>query len=452
MKHRILQVLLKTLLTLRLYYFVSLIIIKLAKHVVRIPCTSDVNKSEKYLSQLNIEARGGGHPSIIVFNKTGLLEDIYAIRKSATQENIDFPHTFVIPRFVIDIIAEHFLSERQRYDFLDKDEWNESAHRKLNVCWKAILKHLRKKWNCSMIISANYTYGNERDAQNAAAEIGLKVLILYKECFMSKGHSEDLLKVLSRSRKFHGTKLLLYNAGEMGRQLNSGMARLDQLVVVGSPRFDEYISSSTKSLHVNDCKIVFFVHDFVPAVNAGQYSIQQDHFNTFSNSQIDFGLFLIISAAQKFPELNFEIKTKITKVSIEKVEEWSKTVAFPPNLSISNGGLSEGSIKNCIGAIGFNTTALVDAMASGVPIAVLKGEGLSGEIEQFAIDYGAGATKLSNTQDIESWIATILKGQDSFGNVNQSIDPQNFDFLIDSIGNADGNASFRALREIISMV
>ena len=400
------------------------------------------------MSQLNIER---GHPSIIVINKTGLLEDIYAIRKSATQENIDFPQIFVLPRYVVDIIAEHFLSEKQRYDFLDKDEWDETAHEKLKVCWKAILIHLRKKWNCSMIISANYTYGNERDAQNAAAEIGLKVFILYKECFMSIGHAEDLLKVLSRSRKFHGTKLLLYNAGEMERQLNSGMARLDQLVVVGSPRFDEYILSSTKSIHVNNCKIVFFVHDFIPAANAGQFSIQQDYFNNFSNSQIDFGLNLMISAAQNFPEIDFEIKTKVTKASIEKVEEWSKTVAFPPNLSIVNGGLSEGSMKNCIAAIGFNTTALLDAMASGVPIAVLKGEGLSVGIEQYVIDYGAGAMKLFNKQDIESWIATILSAQDSSGNVHQSINPQNFDLLIDFIGNADGESSLRALREIISM-
>ena len=90
-------------------------------------------------------------------------------------------------------------------------------------------------------------------------------------------------------------------------------------------------------------------------------------------------------------------------------------------------------------------------MASGVPIAVLKGEGLSNDMENYVIDYGRGAKKLSKIADMESWIATILRGQDSSGNVHQSIDPQNFDFLIDSIGNADGNSSLRAFREINSI-
>ncbi len=448
MKHKTLQLLLKTCLSLRLYWCVSLLIVKISNQGLDLRTTDD-NKSIKTQPQFNdVPSR----PSIIAINKTGLLEDLHAIHRRAARENVDFPRIFVIPRYVVDIVGSHFLSEKQKNDFLDRDEWDETAHGKLNVCWKTILRHLKKRWNASMLVSANYSYGNERDAHNAAVEIGLKVIIIYKECFMSKGYSEDLLKVLRRSRKFHGTKLLLYNSGEVGRQLESGMARPDQLVVVGSPRFDAYISSSTKLVQIDKCKIVFFVHDIVPKDFAGYSSIERDRFDNFSNSQIDFGLCLMTAVAWSFPEIKFEIKTKVTIATIEKVEEWSKTVTVPPNLSIVMGGLSEGSLKNCLAAIGFNTTALVDAMASGVPIGVLNGDGLSDDIKHYVMDFGRGTMKLSSVQELENWISSILSSQDSSGNVHQSIDPKNFDFLIDAVGNADGNASLRALNEIISAI
>jgi hypothetical protein len=303
-----------------------------------------------------------------------------------------------------------------------------------------------------MTISANYTYGNERDVQNAAMEIGLKVLILYKESFMSKGYSEDFVRILGRSRKFSGTKLLLYNEGEIERQIDSGMARPDQLVVVGSPRFDKYILSSNKLVQANDCKIVFFVHDIIPKENLGQFSVDHDAFSIYSNNLIDLGLQLITKAAQDFPEINFEVKTKITLASIEKITEWSKGVEFPPNLTVMNGGLTEESLKKCIAVIGFNTTALVDGMAFGVAAGVLYSDDLQKHTKRYVIDYGQGATKLTNYDDFENWINGILTSQDSSGNISQSIDPINFEFLKGAIGNTDGNSSIRALNEMISEI
>jgi hypothetical protein len=438
--------LLKTFLNLRLHAFVGIMIIRSVEELDSIPSRG---KDKNAIKVRLLKGFHTGEPSIILFNKTGLLEDLNAIREHASLNDVEFPKVFIIPRYVINLIAEHFLSEDQRYDFHLPTELEVADFRKLELFWKDILMQLKSKWNCRMIISANYTYGNERDAQKAGVEIGLKVVILYKECFMSVRHSEDLISVLKKSRRFHGTRMLLYNHGEMERQLSSGMATRSQLVVTGSPRFDAFLRGATKVVSINKAKIVFFVHDFATEANKGKFSDDQDAFDVYSNKAISFGLELMNKAARNFPEISFEIKIKITKSTQEFVDIWTRKVVFPPNISLAKGGLAQDSLKNCIGALGFNTTALVDAMASGIPVAVLNLVDAQDKFEGYKINFGPGSTEVSSYLEFQNWIHLILTEKDAFGNINQSISMANNQFLLEAIGNNDGGSSRRALSEIL---
>jgi len=349
------------------------------------------------------------------------------------------------------MVAEFFLSKEQRYDYLDNATWDSAAHNHLQEFWSVVLLHMFKRMNCRIMFSGNYTYGNERDAHVAATELGLGVVILYKECFMSKGHSEDLVKVLRKSKPFSGAKILLYNAEEVERQLSSGMAKSNQLAVVGSPRFDKYIISSRKVVPVSCAKIVFFIHDVIPVSNQDFFSIEQDSFNNFSNSQIDFGLRLFEIVALEYPNIVFELKTKVTRSTIEKISKWSNSIELPSNLVITQGGLSDKSMSNCVGAFGFNTTALVDAMASGIPISVMRFSTKDNQYEKFVIDYGIGASYISTHEDFRDWVDNILKSQDESGNIHQSIPPENFDYLQKAVGNSDAKSGLRVLREIMQI-
>lgn len=434
MKHRIILILCRISLTLNFTTGIYLLILATSKREKNGNASSkeDTPKSHSWLSK-----------HIIVLDKTGLLEDL----KLISSKDSNFPTLFVVPRFLVSKIAEHFLPARQRADFLPRNEYDAFAHEKLKILWKKVLPRLTKKLGSRILISANYTYGNERDLQEVASSLGIKVTIIYKECFMSEGDEENLIRLFKESRPFTGAKLLVYNKMEIKRQLKSGNATENQVAVVGSPRFDSLILQDEKRISKNQSKIVFFVHDYVPPEDTWSMNKSQIEFLKVYNNQIDFGLKLICAAAEEYPELKFELKTKITLASVNYVQEKLKGTKLPSNLkTYFGGGLASLSLENCIAAIGFNTTALVDAKASGCHIGVLRFEIPDNYLKKYVIQYDE-ARELRYVGDFTQWIAELIN-QFQEGSIHLSLTEEGRNFLEFAVGNPDGKSSFRALEEL----
>ena len=386
--------------------------------------------------------------SFLVFNKTGLMEDLSTVMNLS---NVKLPNLVVIPRFFVNILAEQFLSHRQRQDFLPKSEYDEQSHREYQNIWEYLLGKLSVKFQTKLLITANYTYGNQRDIYETAKSCNWEVVVLYKECFMSKANASNRVELLANARPFAGTKLLVYNSVEVDRQLSTGNIELEQITVTGSPRFDSLILQGEKMIEKSKGKIIFFAQDYISNLNFWQLTKEQILFSEKHNMQIVFGLNSILRAAEKYPKLHFEIKSKVTLVTQEVITDWAKNKVIPKNLKITlGGGLAKNSLENCVAAFGFNTTALVDALAVGAKIAILR-HGIDEEkFADFLIPYD-GAQIICDYLDLVNWIEQLLTDVRLTRHFRLKLSESDLNYLDQSVGNPDCRSSYRVLTELIRL-
>jgi len=392
-----------------------------------------------------------GNRSILVLEKTGLLEDLTAVAQTYGR---GFPTLILIPRFYVNILAEYFLPANQRIDFLTPTEYDEKAHEKYRSLLNYVFPRIANKYDAKILISANYTYGNERDIHEVAVTNFLKVVILYKECLMSNADSENLVQLLANSRPFLGSKILVYNKAEKERQLKSLAVKQVQIHVTGSPRFDRLIANAESKIQVTDARIVFFVHDYIPEGDIWYVGEIRNAFREYSNQQIFNGLLIFLETARKFPQINFTIKTKVTLSTIQHVGNFLASEKLPGNVQIVFGnGLAEIALLNCVGALGFNTTALIDSVASGSQIATLststqKNPQSMGAYRDYIIDYGGVATEIADSFALEVWIRKILAQKDFDGFLQKKLTAKGRELLETTVGNSDGDSASRVLCEL----
>jgi hypothetical protein len=242
--------------------------------------------------------------------------------------------------------------------------------------------------------------------------------------------------------------MLVYNKSEISRQLLSGNAPAHKISVTGSPRFDQLILSSEKKVTLRDAKIIFFPPDYISEENFWQLSDEQIEFSACHNKQILFGLETTLRLAKRYPDIKFEIKSKITLATREIISQWTRNKEIPHNLiTILGGGLARNSLSNCIGAFGFNTTALVDALASGARIAVLRHDIDPEKHANFLIHFET-ARVIQQYSDIEKWIEEIVSDSDSDGNYTLKLSSLDRECLDNAVGNGDSKSSMRVYLEL----
>ncbi len=436
-KSRIMNLLLGFLLNLRFKFGIYILLLRAIEIYQPDNRNSEITAQQKWNNE-----------SLLVLNKTGLMEDLSTVIATS---NTQLPKLVVVPRFFVNLLAERFLSERQRQDFLPNSEYDPEPHLKYQELWNYLLKKISVKFRTKLMITANFTYGNQRDIYEVAKAHNWEVIVLYKECFMSKANAENRIRLMSNARPFSGTKILVYNQDEVYRQLLTGNIKKEQIAVTGSPRFDSLILHGEKLIHENQGKIIFFAQDYVSKLNYWQMTQDQISFSKKHNQQIVFGLDSTLRAAQNFPHLSFEIKSKVTLITQEVISEWAKNQTIPNNLRITlGGGLAKNSLTNCIAAFGFNTTALVDALAVGATIAVLRYEIEENQFSDFIIPYD-GAETIREYRDLVNWIERIVSevGLDSFFRLKLSETALNY--LEKAVGNRDSMASTRVVSELIKI-
>jgi hypothetical protein len=237
----------------------------------------------------------------------------------------------------------------------------------------------------------------------------------------------------------------------VNRQISSGNIKLEQISVTGSPRFDGLILHGEKFIHKNQGKVIFFAQDYISNLNFWQLSKEQVMFSEKHNKQVIFGLDSILKAAEHYPEFLFEIKSKVTLITQEVITEWAKGKPIPQNLKITlGGGLAKNSLENCVAAFGFNTTALVDALAVGAKIAVLRHEINEEAFADFLIPY-EGAEVIYEYRDLIDWIHQLLSEVGSSQHFRQKLSGSELNYLDQSVGNPDGRSSHRVLKELVTL-
>ena len=340
------------------------------------------------------------------------------------------------------------------YYCLDDDEKSlieEANYHQPNFCEKGKKKYfdylgkllpvLQTKLGFAAVLSGNFGYVEQQELAAVCEKNNIPFIVLHKEAMDAYGGDARRYQTL----KFIGTKLLLYNEKikEILLALNVPGILAEKVGVVGMPRADFYFARTIRK--PKDGQIVFF--SFYPEDKLLSLISDKTQHRLAQVQYADFHK-LVMNFAKRHPEVKLIIKTKSSHHFVQYVEGIIKENLSEDlkNLVLTNSGDSFELILDSQIVIGFNSTALIEAVIAGRPIICPDFRGLAPDNswDVFA-DYGEFLRYVRSEEDLEKYWSSVSQFR-GFEPKQKKV------FLTKLLFNSDGQASKRAETEILTAI
>jgi hypothetical protein len=322
----------------------------------------------------------------------------------------------------------------------------------LREYWGGVLDHLQTRRELAGFVGANWRFWAERDLAAAAHARGIPFVVLHKECFKTRDQERWSLRAYGDSGSFEGTRILTYNQDEKNLLVEAGVVAESQVTVTGAPRFDALhemrrARSSRPTGLSGRRKIVCFAVSphaglALDAESAGDGARRVLSWLALCEQSLE----VWAATAARRQAVDFVVKVKVGSANVDPVRNWWSRASVPPNLTLEIGGVATDVLVDSAGACGFNTTALLDATASGVPIGMIR-YGPAGEAHPDILqDYGGIAEPLTDLEATLAWVDHVVEGRDG---ATGHLDAVAEAMLEQAVGNADGRAGERVWKALM---
>lgn len=383
---------------------------------------------------------------IIVLMKSGLIEDI---RESLLHDK-EFCIGY-IERRVIKNIAKAFLPEDLGDDsYMVTDEETGEQKTKYRQFLYDVFNIVNRKEKIDCFITGNYGYYAERELGNALRMLNIKFVAMHKESLKSPGRQEFFEKVYKERRgKFTGDAILVYNETEKRVQVAAQVAEPNRIIVTGMPRMDPLHRWKKEEGRMHEAagkKIVlfFFFSDIqgLPYLDGGGYPLKWSELNHIYNR-------LIIELSKDYQDIEFVVKTKNKGSSKIDIEKYYRNEEIPQNLKIVIGGDPHEYIRESTVVCGFNTTAVLEAIAAYRPVVVPNfAEATKEEYKEYVLDYENAVDYANSQEQMREMILSYCGGDVRSDKETRDLVASREDILKKWVNNADGKAGER-VRETI---
>lgn len=376
-----------------------------------------------------------------------------------------------VHRQVIKAMARPFLSvevDDNNYVGLNQaDEQGKEAYRGYAI---SVLKRILTYQRYDAVLTANYAYYAEREWAAACEAVGIAFLAQHKENIRSPGFAE-FMEWVYRTRRgpFTGRRVLVYNELEKGIECRAGVAEASQITVTGMPRMDRCHAhrqqvAASGIPEVPDPVVLLFsfgpktlLPGLVRKMSGPPYTRYREPLAPELENLGWHRLFTevhgaMLKLAQRHPDITVRIKTKGVSADKEvaSIQEILKVDRLPPNLEVVCGGDPLEHIIRSAVVCGFNTTALLESVAIGVPVIVPRwGEYVDPVMCHYVVDF-EDAVRYADTED--AFIGQLAEAARARLSHATTLTTEQSRMLEFWLGNADGNAGDRVreavLREI----
>ena len=407
-------------------------------------------------------AKSADARTVVILPKEGFTEDMMAALADA-----DGVRVVALPRIVVKLLAAPFLPY-----FIDDNNYAscgaeyDEAKLRYRRFWVAVLTLLRRFKRIDAVISGNFSYAAERALASAMEDIGLSFIALHKENLKTPGRVEFFERVYRERRgPFTGRKILVYNQVERDLQIRAGVAAPERIDITGMPRLDRlhaWRRAHAGSAQAN--RILFFV--FSPATGmpriarkgetpgAVRYEDEEEGDGDISlRALCDQTCQAVLEVAQKNPDIEIVVKSKGRRRDLDETARlfgFRSEAELPPNIRIVHGGDVLPLIAQASVVCGFNSTALLEAVAAGKSIVMpWFAEAQMPEVLLYVMDLREVGIAASSPQSLADALVRVARNPRP---VPAQLDTAAQDALRYWTGNADGNATERAREAILREV
>jgi len=394
--------------------------------------------------------------SIVVLVKAGLTEDVVA----SIGGEPDFS-VIAMDRTITKAVTAAFLPHiRDDNSYLSNVEADAPAKAALRVFWQAVLNHLVKTHRIDGFITGNFSYHAEQELAGAATALGVPFIALHKECRKTIRLAEFYEDVY-RTRKgpFQGSNVLSHNRIEAEIQTAAGVSPAGIIEITGMPRMDavhqrrRVVAGSWSDQPVGRRPTILFFSVFekygLPFIRRYVDGNRFDEPMPAELEALNWSSLIstlhhsMIDLAAAHPDIDVVIKTKGDPVADQTLRQmFGEVLQLPANVRLVSGGDPLDLIFACDAVCGFNTTALVEAIAADVPVVVPHfAEAIDPALEGYVMDIGNAAIQATSVENmIGSLVDLARRGREK---PVHDLGPEAQEILDHWVGNADGEAGTR---------
>jgi len=381
--------------------------------------------------------------SVVVLHKAGGTEDMLAA--AASRHDEDGLRLALLPRDQVRAVFETVLGEPAFPTLTDTDYRPEDPQVQPDkLRYRAFLIDV-VRWYARLLrvagmTTANLSFRAERELAAACSEAGLPFLALHKESIRTPEQRSWFTRAYEELiGPFEGRAIAVYNADERASIVASGLAASADVAVVGCPRMDVLHRQRTdRDLRERseDAPVILFAID----VHAGTWTPYDDRQEVGAPVWTELARateVAFLASARRHPERKFVLKAKIGR---EQQQLGRLPAGVPTNVEIIAGGIGTDLIRHAGVVIGFNSTVLLEAIASGVPTLMPRfAEASEPGAERWIFDLGGAVTAVADPERLADAIdAALAEGP------TRELSPEAVAALERYVGNADGGAGARA--------
>jgi len=393
---------------------------------------------------------------VLRLNKSGVAQDIEESLKNETEFEI-----FYMPPYILKACARSILSHLISHNnYIIDDEIASISKREYNAFLEQAWKAISRFKNFDAVISVNFGYYPEREFAAALEKLGTPFIVLHKENLngISKKRKDFWKRVYEQRRgPFSGRKILVYNEIERDLQVSSGIAPSEKIEIIGMPRLDRihrWRRENAKSEKSQGAKhILFFAFGRVDKMPAIRRKLRGNAPDPMDQEWQDMNWShlcekthtAIVRLAKRRPDLQVMIKTKGRSGQQREIMEMlsAEENSLPANLEIVSGGDPFELIADASVVIGFNTTAIIEALAAGKRVVVpWFGEVLEADAKDLVIDLGHAVDYATSPDEL---IEMVIDRANHYTVPDHDLSADVRQTLRYLVGNADGRAGQRAL-------
>ncbi|NWG24078.1 MAG: hypothetical protein HXY30_06605 [Pseudorhodoplanes sp.] len=393
---------------------------------------------------------------VLNLNKPGFPGDIEeSLLADSAFEVVSWPN-YALKAMASAILAPQLSNRRYASD----DPAVEASKLQFREFLLALWQRFRELRPIDAVVTANFGYFAQREFGAALKQAGTPLVVLHKENVKSPERVEYWRAIYRTRGAFEGSKILVYSDTEKELQAETGVAAREQIAVTGMPRMDRihrWRKNHAADQSGNAPQVLFFsfwrkekLTDMERVTDARvRIDVTDGEWANLSWTELCEGTHkAIIELARRNPQARVVVKTKAQSRRVDDSLNLLRQFAgeLPPNLSVVSGGDPFPLIVASSVVIGFNTTALLEALAAGKPVIVPQfGEADDPRMRPLVIDVGDAVERARSPDEIVERASAHLNAPSPRAS---DLRPAAAEALTFWVGNDDGMAGQR-VREAV---
>ncbi len=312
-------------------------------------------------------SRRWGRKKLIVLERQGGREDV----ENAYYRNPADYSVLFFPRLVVKASAHFFLGDRlSDQNYLSATAGLQEAVEAYRDHLAGVLKWFKRIFGLSAILQFNVIYYAEQELARACKSVNVSFVCLQKEAAFSPLQRDSQGQYFrGLIGTFRGDAIAFYSHTSREIFESEGLISSGRSFVVGCARLDEsHRLRGERRIPVKGCVLFYLIENRVgltqiPAL-AGldmNWSVMAQRVNA-----------AILEFAADNPDVQFVLKAKSghAEEQLNLLLSHSPSEGLPANVRVQSGGTGHKLLRSASVVVGFNSTAVLEAIAAGIPTVV----------------------------------------------------------------------------------